>query len=227
MLVVKGIVRAVVQVGFFAAVLLVPAGTWDWPRGIQFLAIYAVLMLISTVALAVYAPSSLEVRLQPAASVSQPVSDRIATVLLAFALLGWMIFIPIDVFRLQLLPKPSFLVSVLGLVVFVVGFGITFVSLFQNPFAAPVVKDQTERGQVLIDSGLYGWVRHPMYLGFLLFFGGISLWLESYASLLIAPFTLIALGIRIRGEENYLRETLPNYGKYVERVRYRIVPLVW
>ena len=75
MLVVKGIVRAVVQVGFFSAVLLVPAGTWDWPRGIQFLAIYAVLMLISTVALAVYAPSSLEVRLQPAASVSQPVYD--------------------------------------------------------------------------------------------------------------------------------------------------------
>lgn len=101
------------------------------------------------------------------------------------------------------------------------------VTLFQNAFAAPIVKDQSERGQVLIDTGLYGCIRHLFYLGNLLFFIGIALWLESYASVLALPFVFVVLIIRIFIEEKTLRESLPGYTEYMGKIRYRLIPFVW
>ena len=99
--------------------------------------------------------------------------------------------------------------------------------LFQNAFATPIVKDQSDRGQVLIDSGLYGVVRHPFYLGILLFFLGLALWLESYASAAALLLPLATLIARITVEEKTLREMLEGYEEYTKRVRFRLVPFVW
>jgi protein-S-isoprenylcysteine O-methyltransferase Ste14 len=107
------------------------------------------------------------------------------------------------------------------------GFGIVMVALFQNAFAAPIVKDQSERGQVLIDTGLYGRIRHPFYLGNLLFFIGIALWLESYASVLALPLVFVVVVIRIFVEEKALRKSLPGYTDYMAKIRYRLIPFVW
>jgi protein-S-isoprenylcysteine O-methyltransferase Ste14 len=80
---------------------------------------------------------------------------------------------------------------------------------------------------VLIDTGLYGHIRHPFYLGFLVFFLGLALWLESYAGVaaLLLPFAFLVA--RIKVEEKTLRVTLPGYPEYTRRVRYRLVPFVW
>ena len=72
---------------------------------------------------------------------------------------------PIDLFHLHLFPKPSVLTPVLGGVMLLIGFGIILATLYQNSFAAPIVEDRTKEGQVVLDTGLYGLVRHPMYLG--------------------------------------------------------------
>jgi protein-S-isoprenylcysteine O-methyltransferase Ste14 len=119
-------------------------------------------------------------------------TDRVVTFILILLLLVWFAFIPIDVFHLKLLPPPPLSVSI---------FGIVMVALFQNAFAAPIVKDQSKRGQVLIDTGLYGHIRHPFYLGNLLFFTSIALWLESYASVIVLPLVFVLLVIRIFVEE--------------------------
>lgn len=161
MLIAKGLVRGVFQVGLFAAALLIPAGTWDWPRALQLLGLYGLLMFVSTIALARLAPASLEARIQPAVANSQPSADRVATLLLALSLLTWLVFIPVDVFRIHLLPPPPFIVSLFGAALFIFGFGIMALALYQNAFAAPIVRDQSERNQILIDFGLYGRVRHP------------------------------------------------------------------
>ncbi len=104
---------------------------------------------------------------------------------------------------------------------------ILILAVFQNEFAVPIVRDQSERGQVLVDTGLYGLIRHPFYLGFLLFFAGIGLWLESYASVLMLSVLLLLLTVRIFIEENTLRKTLPGYTDYMAKVRYRLVPFIW
>jgi protein-S-isoprenylcysteine O-methyltransferase Ste14 len=210
-----------------AALLLIPAGTWNWPRAIHFLVVYGLVNSISIVTLARMAPASLEARLTAPSAKSQPTADRIVTPLLIVSLLAWFAFIPIDVFRLRLLPLPPLEVAILGAVVSLAGYAIIWTTLFQNAFAAPIVKDQSERGQVLIDTGLYDRVRHPFYLGLLLFLLGLTLWLESYAGLPALLVPLAFLVARIEVEERTLRETLPGYGDYTRRVRHRLVPFVW
>jgi protein-S-isoprenylcysteine O-methyltransferase Ste14 len=227
MLTIKGLLGGLFQVVIFAALLLIPADTWHWSRAIQFLVAYGVVLFISIIVLAWLAPASLEARLQFPAAKSQPVKDRVVTSILILLLFVWFAFIPIDVFHLQLLPPPPLSVSIFGLVLLFAGFGIVMVALFQNAFAAPIVKDQSERGQVLIDTGLYGRIRHPFYLGNLLFFIGIALWLESYASVLALPFVFVVLVLRIFVEEKTLRESLPGYNEYMGKMRYRIIPFVW
>ena len=227
MLLVRGLFGGLFQIGLFATLLLVPAGTWQWPRATQFLAVYGVVLLVAIVVLARLAPASLEARLQPPAAKSQPKEDRIAPSFLFLSLLAWVLFIPIDVFRLHLLPPPSFGVSVLGAAVFFTGFGVSLATLLENAFAVPIVMDQSERGQVLVDTGLYAHIRHPLYLGFALFFIGLGLWLESYASVVALSGVSVALVARVSIEESTLRETLPGYSGYLARVRYRMVPYVW
>jgi len=226
-LIAKGLIGGLFQVALFAALLLIPAGTWEWPRAIQFLIGYGVVVEISTVALAIANPASLEARLEGPVSRKQPMADRIATGLLIAAILGWFIFIPIDVFHLQLLPTPSLVVSVFGAMIGLAGYCIVMIALYQNQFAVPIVRDQSERGHALVDTGLYGIVRHPFYAGFLAMFAGIGLWLESYASVVALLVVLAALVFRMMVEEDTLRDTLPGYVEYMSNVRYRLLPFVW
>ena len=227
MLLIKGLFGALFQIALFAVLLFLPAGTWNWPRAILFLMVYGLLLLVSTVVLARLAPASLKARLTAPIDKSQPMADRVVTSFLFLSFIAWFVLIPIDVFHLHLLPPPHFTVSVFGAALFLAGFGILITALFQNAFAVPIVRDQSERGQVLIDTGLYARVRHPMYFGFLLFLIGIALWLESYASLLALPFVFVFVIARIFVEEKTLQETLPGYVEYMAKVRYRLISFVW
>jgi protein-S-isoprenylcysteine O-methyltransferase Ste14 len=227
MLVLRGLIGGLFQVALFAALLLIPAGTWHWPRAIQFLMVYGIVLSVSIVALARRAPASLEARLMAPVAKSQPMADRVVSSFLFLSLFAWLIFIPIDVFRLRLLSPPLFEVSILGAALLLVGFWVIMTALVQNSFAAPIVTDQSERGQVLIDTGLYGRVRHPLYLGLLFFFIGLALWLESYASVMALLLPFVFLIARIKVEERTLRETLLGYDDYTKRVRYRLAPFVW
>jgi len=227
MLILRGLIGGLLQIATLAAPLLLAAGTWHWPRAIQFLVVYGLVNSVSIVALARLAPASLEARLMAPSAKSQPLADRVVTPLFIVSLLGWLAFIPIDVFHLQLLPPTPLEVSVVGAVLSLAGYAAIWTTLFQNSFAAPIVRDQSERGQVLIDTGLYACIRHPFYLGFLFFSMGLGLWLESYASVLALLLPLAFLIARITVEERTLRETLPGYADYRKRVRYRLVPFVW
>ena len=227
MLVLKSLIGVAFQLALFAALLLLPAGTWHWPRAVQFLVFYGIVVTVAVFVLARIAPGGLEARLSAPAAASQPVADRIATALLILAIIAWFVFIPIDVFHLRLLPSPSLLVSVLGAAVSIVGLGITLITLYQNEFVAPIVKDQSERGQVLVDTGLYGRIRHPMYLGVLVWLFGLALWLESTAGALAVLALFPFFFARIRVEERFLREALQGYADYMTRVPYRLVPFVW
>ena len=227
MLMIKGLVSGLIQIAFFAAALLIPAGTWHWPRALQFLSVYSLMLVIVTVLMARFAPASLEARIEPPGAKSQPMADRIATPLLILAITAWLVFIPIDVFRLQIFPPPPLVVSILGALVGFAGFTVVALALVQNAFAIPIVRYQSERGQVVIDTGLYGLVRHPFYLGILVSFAGIALWLESYASLPTLGVVFAALAARMLVEENTLCHELPGYLEYTKRVRHRVVPFIW
>ena len=158
-------------------------------------------------------------------SPSQPPEDKVATAALfviGFALFS---FIPVDVFHFQILNQPTFLIRLIGLGFAQVGLFGLFVTMIQNEFAQPIVSIQKDRGQVLVDSGLYGCVRHPLYTSLLIWFCGAALWLGS---MIVGSFgtglLTLALWPRILIEESALERELDGYGDYMRRVRYRIIP---
>jgi protein-S-isoprenylcysteine O-methyltransferase Ste14 len=90
-----------------------------------------------------------------------------------------------------------------------------------------VVRHQAERQQVVIDTGLYKIVRHPMYAGGVLLMIGMPLWLESNAASLFAVVPVGTLILRIQVEERFLKRELEGYNDYTSKVRYRLIPFLW
>ena len=227
MLVIKGVIGSLFQTAIIGALILLPAWTWQWTEANQFLICYAILSMVSAVFLGLKAPASLEARMEMPMNETQPLSDRIATRFLLLFLMGWFVFIPIDVFYLKLLAPPQQMIQILGGILTLFAYFIMLLALYQNEFATPVVRDQSERGHELRDTGLYGLVRHPFYTGFILFCIGMALWLQSYAALIAGLLPLTALIGRIYAEEKILQETLPGYREYISRTRNRIIPFIY
>ena len=100
-------------------------------------------------------------------------------------------------------------------------------ALADNTYASQLVRIQTERGQHVVDTGVYGFVRHPMYLGGTLMFVGGPLLLGSVCGLLAGLAAVGLLILRILGEEKLLARDLEGYRAYREKVRYRLMPHVW
>ncbi len=104
---------------------------------------------------------------------------------------------------------------------------VVFLTMRTNTFAAPVVRVQTERQQRVIDSGPYAVVRHPMYVGAILYFLDVPLLLGAWLGLAVAPLVIALIAVRIVLEEATLRAGLPGYADYTQRVRWRLLPGVW
>jgi protein-S-isoprenylcysteine O-methyltransferase Ste14 len=89
------------------------------------------------------------------------------------------------------------------------------------------VRIQEDRGQMVISTGPYRNVRHPMYTAILVFAGGASLLLGSWYGVLSALILLILLVWRAMLQERALRAELPSYATYMTQVKYRLIPHIW
>lgn len=106
-------------------------------------------------------------------------------------------------------------------------FFLFFRSYTDNTFLSPLVRIQEDRKQQVVSTGVYGFVRHPMYLGAILMFLGTPLLLGSvYGVLAGLALTMLLMG-RILGEEAMLTRELEGYREYMQAVRYRLVPHLW
>jgi protein-S-isoprenylcysteine O-methyltransferase Ste14 len=228
---VKFIVKLVLGVVWnaliFGVLLFLPAGTLHWPRAWWFLAIVVAAGAISMLAVFPGREDLLKERFKPPIQKGQPVADRIVLLALLVAFLVLIVSIPLDVFRFHFMSQPGPLVSWLGLVLFIAGWWIMSLAMKENTFAAPVVRHQAERHQIVVDSGVYAVVRHPMYVGGLLLFVGMPLWLESYAASVLAIVPIGLIIVRITIEERLLCRELPGYTAYTAKVRYRLLPGLW
>ena len=222
---VLGVSGAISQALMFALLLFGVAGTTDWPRGWVFIAVWSVNIFIVCV---VSTTDVMVERLWPIRDIrSMERSDLVLLVVLGPVMLAWFILMPLDVFHLELLGGPPDWVAVIGLALVIVGWIFITLATRQNPFASPVVKLQESRHQEVIDRGVYGIVRHPMYAGAVLLLVGLPLWLQSYAATIGATVLIAGLCVRIGIEERLLRRGLDGYDAYTRRVRYRLVPHLW
>jgi protein-S-isoprenylcysteine O-methyltransferase Ste14 len=106
-------------------------------------------------------------------------------------------------------------------------FFLFFRSYTDNTFLSPLVRIQKDREQRVVSTGVYRFVRHPMYLGGILMFLGAPVLLGSFLGVLVGLALTILLMARILGEEAMLTQELEGYREYTKAVRYRLVPFLW
>jgi len=133
----------------------------------------------------------------------------------------------LDIGRFHWSDTVPFALRISGFLGTVLGTVIVSWAMRTNTFFSSVVRIQRDRGQSVISSGPYRFIRHPGYLGMLLRFIFSSLILGSWAAVAVAFLFLPVYVIRVRKEEPVLLAQLEGYGEYASRVRYRIVPVFW
>lgn len=214
-----------------AVLLLGPAallGAGAWPAGLAYVAVSGGLQLAGNLALAIWRPAHFRVRQQSVVAAKegrQPRVDAIGSAILVGFAIAWTVFVPIDVFRLHLMASPAAWLAWGGGAAAVLGMALVTLAVWENRFATPNV--QLQGGQRVVTGGVYGLVRHPIYLGYFLQIGGQALWLGSIAAALIGAGVYLAATLgRIAIEERDLRARLPAYDAYARRVRGRLIPFV-
>ena len=116
---------------------------------------------------------------------------------------------------------------IVALVILLVGYVLGSWALIANRFFSGVVRIQTDRGQHVVDSGPYRWVRHPGYADALLVYLATPFFLDSLWAFLPVVLTMAVLVYRTSLEDKTLHEELEGYREYAARVRYRLLPGIW
>ena len=124
-------------------------------------------------------------------------------------------------------PPYSLPLKILALLIILAGCVLGSYALIENRFFSGMVRLQTDRGQQVVSSGPYRWVRHPGYAGALLVYLATPLFLDSPWAFLPTAFITIVLVVRTALEDRFLQDELEGYRDYAKRVRYRLLPGVW
>jgi protein-S-isoprenylcysteine O-methyltransferase Ste14 len=203
-----------------AALLFVPAGTLDYWNAWLLLAILYVPMLIVGAVLLVKNPELLRKRLKAR---ENEVEQKRVIFLSGLMFVAGFAVAGLD-YRFQWLVLPGWLVTAAA-VVFVVGYLLFVEVMRENEYLSRTVEVQED--QTVVDSGLYGVIRHPMYAATILMFMAMPLVLGSFFSFLVFLLYPVITVMRIRNEEEVLEKNLKGYAEYKKRVKYRLIPFVW
>jgi protein-S-isoprenylcysteine O-methyltransferase Ste14 len=171
-------------------------------------------------------PALFEERLSSIWQRGQERWDKIVMTIFVVCWVAWYVLMALDAARYEFSRVPLWL-QCAGAAGLLLSMYLNYLVFRENSFAAPVVKIQTERRQRAVTTGLYRYVRHPMYAAAALSFVGTALLLGSWLGLAMTPVLIVLLAIRAMKEEQTLIEKLDGYADYATRVRYRLIPGLW
>ncbi len=207
---------------FLGAILFISAGRVDWPMAWVYTLVSAV---DAGLLVMVVSPELMKERAHPKADAKA--WDRVlarltgplgSTVMLIVAGLDWRFGWSLPV---------SFAWQAAGLVVFVLGMGLMTWAMIVNNFFSLVVRIQKDRGHTVVSSGPYAYVRHPGYVGGMLFQLATPVMLGAFWALVPAGLAACCILVRTALEDKTLQAELDGYQDYAARVRYRLLPGVW
>ena len=220
----KLLIQAITKflLGFLLVALLVflPAGTIWFAKGWLLMGLLFVPMFIAGLVMLVKSPAFLAKRLD--------VKEKQATQkgVVAFSgliFLAGFVIAGLDYrFGWSVMPLP---VTVSASVLFVIAYILYAEVMRENAYLSRTI--QVQEGQTVVDTGLYGIVRHPMYSATILLFLMIPLVLGSWYALIPFAFYPVIIAIRLLDEEKLLTRELAGYSEYKKKVRYRLIPFVW
>lgn len=218
---------SVIWISLLPVLLLVLAGDWFWIQGWIFNIWYIVLGFSTVIYLYFRDPGLLIERLRKPGTGGEKGWDKYWLYIFLVLFIIWFVIMPLDAKRYLWTANFPLWLEIIGGILLLVGFYFTFRALADNPYASAEVRIQTERKQKVVSTGVYGFVRHPMYLGGILYLIGAPLLLGSKYGLVIGVLMVIFIVVRIIGEEKVLVEELEGYGDYKKRVRHRLIPFIW
>jgi protein-S-isoprenylcysteine O-methyltransferase Ste14 len=209
---------------FLVLSLFLPAGTWAWPKGWLFLGVLLVAGALGAWCIWRVNPELYAARINPHRG-TKP-WDKALIGFAIPAMLAIFLVAALDDGRFQWYRVPWWVCGV-GYALFLAGMGIATWAEAVNKFFEVTVRIQTDRGHKVIDGGPYAVVRHPGYVGGILFCMGAALCLGSVWALVPAGLASALLILRTWWEDQTLQAELHGYKEYTQRVRYRLVPGVW
>lgn len=200
--------------------LFLPAGTWAYPGGWLFTGLLFVPMLFFGIFLFWKAPELLKKRL----NTKETQKDQVLVIALACVLFVAAFLVAGLDFRFGWTAVPRWL-TIAAAVLMLLSYGLYMEVMRENAYLSRTVEIQ--EGQTVIDTGLYGIVRHPMYTATILLFLSMPLVLGSWISFALFLLYPVVILLRIRGEEALLERELSGYREYKEKVKYRLLPFIW
>ena len=203
-----------------ALLIFLPAGTWNYPYGWLLVGLLFGPMLIAGFVMFFKTPDFLKKRLD--AKEKQAAQKGV----LAFSglmFIAGFVVAGLD-FRFGWSSMPRWVV-IAASVLFLIAYALYAEVMRENAYLSRTIK--VEEGQTVVDTGLYGIVRHPMYAVTILLFLMIPLVLGSWYALIAFAFYPAIIVVRLKDEEDLLTRELPGYAAYKQKVRYRIIPFIW
>ncbi|MCR5294161.1 MAG: isoprenylcysteine carboxylmethyltransferase family protein [Lachnospiraceae bacterium] len=219
-LLVQALVKVSAGILLLCVLIFVPAGTFRYPGGWLLMGVLFIPMVIAGFVMMARAPELLKKRL----NMKEREKEQKEVVLWSGVMFIAAFFAAGLSFRLHILMLP-WAVSVGAAVVFLIAYTLYAEVLRENEYLSRTV--EVQEGQKVIDTGLYGVVRHPMYMATVFIFLMMPLILGSVIGFVIMLFYIPLIVKRIRNEEKVLEEGLAGYREYEKKVRYHLVPFIW
>jgi len=215
-------------IGFFvvfALALFLPAGTLSWTAGWIFLLLFFSFYFAVTLWLYRHNPGLMKERMRLGAP-DQQGWDKVLFPVMEIFFIVWLILMSFDAVHFQWSSMPLW-VQIIGTLILLCSFYFLFRTFRESSYLSPVVRVQEERGHTVVSTGLYHYVRHPMYMAILVFIVGTSLMLGSWYGLIFVIICMAILARRAVLEEQMLLKELPGYADYKAQVKYRLIPYIW
>ncbi len=217
---IQAITKFLFGIVLVGVLIFLPAGTFSFAYGWLFMGILFVPMFIAGIVMMLKNPDLLIRRLN--AKEKQQEQALVIKLSGLMFLAGFIIAGLGFRFGWYTLPK---IVVIIAAVVFLVAYGLYAEVLRENTYLSRTIEVQED--QKVIDTGLYGIVRHPMYSATLLLFLSMPIVLGSVYSFLIFLAYPFIIAKRIKHEEAFLEKELDGYREYKQKVKYRLIPFVW
>lgn len=200
--------------------LFIPAGTLDYPNGWLFIALLFIPMFFAGIIMLFKSPDLLRKRLNAKES-----EDEQKTVILVSGIMFLLAFILAGLnFRFGWFHLPS-IVIIIASVIFLLAYIMYAEVLRENEYLSRTV--EVSENQKVVDTGLYGLVRHPMYTSTIFLFLSMPLVLDSIFSFIVMLVYPVIIIFRIRNEEKVLEDELIGYKEYKEKIKYKLIPYLW
>jgi len=216
----QAVIKFLLGVLIVGTLLFLPAGSFSFPNGWLFMALLFVPMFLAGIVMMILNPDLLQKRLRAKES------DREQSLVIKLSGLMFLAgFVTAGLhcrFQWFSLPRP---VVIIASAVFLLSYVLYAEVLRENTYLSRTI--EVQENQSVIDTGLYGIVRHPMYAVTLLLFLSMPLILGSLYSFLIFLAYPFIIAKRIRNEEAFLEQNLVGYREYEKKVKYRLIPFIW